>query len=573
MLKIRIYTYCHHVANISTLVTVPPLYTITIQSTELMTNVPEQSDPKTGDGQRLKILLVDDVQENLELLEDVLSENGYAPVMAKNGVEALELVHHEPVHMIVADAMMPKMDGFQLCKEIRALPAYSTMPFIIYTGNYVDAADQEFARSIGVDRYVVKYAGLGTLVQAINELAHMHYGRKPEEPAPVQEQIDDQEFIEKHRAIVIKKLEEKMAELEMYADTLVRKNREIQASEDRYRTLFDHASIAIFVLDRETGRVLDVNRAGTELLGFPREDLQAMSHLPVAGGDFTATMLDTARFASGETTITRRDGTTVQVDIGVGPVTRPQDTRVLLYVRDISEQKMMRDQLVQAEKMTLMGRLAAGIAHEIRNPLSAISLNLQYMVFKTQQQPELCDPLRDALEGTKRIEAVIENTLNLARVTPPVLKEHQMNELVPQVLGFITLSVQNNDVQFVTSYAEDLPAIRIDAKQIQQVVLNIVQNAVDASPDGGTVEMSTGRVHSGDPIREFVQLTVRDHGPGLSAEQRKHLFEQFFTTKAGGTGLGLSISKQIVEKHKGELHIDSAEGGGTVVRLNLPIHS
>ena len=86
--------------------------------------------------------------------------------------------------MIVADAMMPKMDGFQLCKEVRALPSCSTLPFIIYTGNYVDATDQEFARSIGVDRYVVKYAGLGALVQAINELAQQRYGRKPEEPAP-----------------------------------------------------------------------------------------------------------------------------------------------------------------------------------------------------------------------------------------------------------------------------------------------------------------------------------------------------------------------------------------------------
>ena len=83
--------------------------------------------------------------------------------------------------------------------------------------------------------------------------------------------------------------------------------------------------------------------------------------------------------------ITARDGNASQVDIGVGPVTRPQDTRVLLYVRDITEQKKMRDQLVQAEKMTLMGRLAAGIAHEIRNPLSAISLNLQYLAYKTQQ--------------------------------------------------------------------------------------------------------------------------------------------------------------------------------------------
>ena len=144
-----------------------------------MTHESELKEPKIGDGRRLKILCVDDVQENLELLEDVLSENGYAPLMAKNGVEALDLMHREQVHMIVADAMMPKMDGFQLCKEVRALPSGSTMPFIIYTGNYVDAADQEFARSIGVDRYVVKYAGLGTLVQAIDELAQQQYGRKP----------------------------------------------------------------------------------------------------------------------------------------------------------------------------------------------------------------------------------------------------------------------------------------------------------------------------------------------------------------------------------------------------------
>ncbi|MCC6398233.1 MAG: PAS domain S-box protein, partial [Bacteroidetes bacterium] len=501
------------------------------------------------------------------------SENGYAPLLARNGVEALTLVLDEPVQMIVADAMMPKMDGFQLCKEVRTLPSCSTIPFIIYTGNYVDAADQEFARSIGVDRYVVKYAGLGALVQAINELAQQHYGRKMEEPAPVQEQIDDQEFLEKHRAIVIKKLEEKMAELEMYADTLIRKNREIQASEDRYRTLFDHASSAIFVLDRETGKVLDVNRAGIDLLGFAREELLAMSHLPVAGGDFTATMLDTSRYASGETTITRRDGTSVQVDIGIGPVARPQDTRVLLYVRDISEQKKMREQLVQAEKMTLMGRLAAGIAHEIRNPLSAVALNLQYLVFKTQQQPELCDPLRDALEGTKRIEAVIENTLNLARVTPPVLNEQQINDLVPQVLGFIKLSVQQKEVRFATSYADALPPIRIDAKQIQQVILNVVQNAIDASPDKGTVELTTLLSHPEDAGKPFVELAVRDYGPGLSAEQRKHLFEQFYTTKPGGTGLGLSISKQIVEKHKGSMRIDPADGGGTIVRLLLPIHS
>lgn len=536
-----------------------------------MTNMSQTNGRDTGDRRLLKVLLVDDVQENLELLEDVLSENGYQPVLARNGVEALRVAQSETIHMIVADAMMPKMDGFQLCKEVRAIPACAVVPFIIYTGNYVDAADQEFARSIGVDRYVVKYAGLGALVQAINDLAQQHYGRTPDEPVPVQEQLDDQEFLEKHRAIVIKKLEEKMTELEMYADTLIRKNKEIQASEDRYRTLFDHASIAIFVVDRETGKVLDVNRAGVELLGYSREELMAMTHLPLAGGGVTNAMLESGRFSTGETTITRKGGESVPVDLGVGPLTRPQDTRVLLYVRDISEQKQMREQLIQAEKMTIMGRLAAGIAHEIRNPLSAIALNLQYLILKTQQHTDLCDPLKDALEGTRRIETVIENTLNLARVTPPVLKDAHLNEIVHQVLGFIKLSVQQKDVQFVTRLADGLPPVTLDAKQIQQVLLNVVQNAIDASPEGMQVELATAACE--DPaMGGVVELTVRDHGPGISDEHRKHLFEQFFTTKAGGTGLGLSISRQIMEKHRGEIRIDPAEGGGTCVRLVFPLH-
>ncbi len=538
-----------------------------------MTNLSHTNGTLTGDGRVMKVLLVDDVQENLELLEDVLSENGYQPLLARNGVEALHLVQTDTVHMIVADAMMPKMDGFQLCKEIRAIPACATVPFIIYTGNYVDAGDQEFARSIGVDRYVVKYAGLGALVQAINELAQQKYGRTPEDAAPAQEHLDDQEFLEKHRAIVIKKLEEKMTELEMYADTLIRKNKEIQASEDRYRTLFDHASIAIFVVDRATGKVLDVNRAGVELLGYTREELMAMNRLPLGAGGFTNAILESAGFSSGETTITRKGGESVPVDLGVGPLTRPQDTRVLLYVRDISEQKQMREQLIQAEKMTLMGRLAAGIAHEIRNPLSAIALNLQFLILKTQEQTEMSDPLKDALEGTRRIESVIENTLNLARVTPPVLKEAQLNDIVQQVLGFIKLSVQQKDVRFATRLADGMPPVWIDAKQIQQVLLNVVQNAIDASPEGTDVELGTLLSGEDGSAGGTVELSVRDHGPGISQDDRKHLFEQFFTTKAGGTGLGLSISRQIMEKHRGEIRIDPADGGGTIVRLLFPLHS
>jgi signal transduction histidine kinase len=301
-----------------------------------------------------------------------------------------------------------------------------------------------------------------------------------------------------------------------------------------------------------------------------------MPGLPFTNTDFAACLRDATRFTSGDMSLTRPDGETLQVDVGFGPLTKNQDTRILVYIRDITEQRQMRQQLMQAEKMTLMGRLAAGIAHEIRNPLSAIALNLQYLITKIDQYPELREALQDALEGTKRIEAVIENTLNLARFTPPVLREEHINELVRQVLGFVKISVQQKEVHFDTALAPDLPVIHADAKQIQQVILNVIQNAIDASAEGGRVVVLTGieswsSADGGDT--NAIVVKVRDHGKGITAEQRKHLFEQFYTTKKGGTGLGLTISRQIMEKHRGEIRFDAPEDGGTLVRLLFPIHS
>jgi PAS domain S-box-containing protein len=531
-----------------------------------------------GEPPQLRILVVDDVPENLELLQDVLSESGYVSMTAKNGLEALEILKRETVHLIVADAMMPKMDGFQLCKEVRALRVGATMPFIIYTANYVDETDQEFARSIGVDRYVVKYAGLGPLTEAVNELVQEHYGRKPEQPVAEQARLDDHAFLEKHRALIIKKLEEKMAELEVYAKTLERKNREIQSSEERYRALFENASIAIFVIDRETGKVVDVNGQGLLLLGYSKEDLLAMPHLPFADtGDFTRAMLEANHFIAGETTIHRSDGGVLAVDIGVGPVVRPQDPRLLLYIRDITEQKIMREHLMQAEKMTLMGRLAAGIAHEVRNPLAAITLNLQYLAAKYSNERALSESVTDALEGAKRVESVIENTLSLARITPPVLQQERVNDLIQKVIGFINISSKQKDVEIETHLSENLPPIKADAQQIQQVLLNIVQNAIDASPARTVVTLSTSLEKTGEGVdsrpRDCVCVSVRDQGTGVPPEHRKYLFQQFRTSKPGGTGLGLVLSKQIIERHRGSISLNDAPGGGTIVRMLFPIHS
>ena len=401
------------------------------------------------------------------------------------------------------------------------------------------------------------------------------YGVRAVQPVAAAEQIDEHAFLEQHRAIVIRKLEEKMAELEMYADTLVRKNREIQASEERYRALFDHASIAIFVTDHESGRILDANRQALALLGYRKEELLEMPALPF-GGEPGAQKSAVPLYASGETTIRTKSGEAIQVDVVVGPVTRPQDPRVMLFVRDVTEKKKMQAQLLQAEKLTLMGRLAAGIAHEIRNPLAAVTLNLQYLVGKLGAEGDLRQTLDDMLEGARRIETVIGNTLNLARVAPPVLELNQLNGLIDQVLRYVKIALQQKRITIEARLDRNIPSVSADARQIQQVMINVLQNAIDASPEGSMLTVTTGiavevrtDVTPGT-IRKAV-VEIRDRGAGIPPDHVKQIFESFRTTKAGGTGLGLALSKFIMDRHNAEIRIEPAVGGGTIVKLVFPI--
>jgi signal transduction histidine kinase len=298
-----------------------------------------------------------------------------------------------------------------------------------------------------------------------------------------------------------------------------------------------------------------------------REELLRLPQIPFAADGGLADGIRKAETTfTGEAAVKTGDGEVLDVEVGVGPMTHREDTRILLYVRDITEQRKLRAELFQAEKMGLLGRVAAGIAHEIRNPLSAISLNLQYLLQKYSSDADISQSARDAYEGTQRVAAVVENTLSLARVSPPVLKPEDMNPLVETVIGFLRISTQKKDIHLEPQLTPMLPPILADAKQVQQVVLNVVQNAIDASPEHGVVTVGTGRSVEGK-----VEIVVRDHGPGIPPGQRQRLFEQFHTTKTGGTGLGLSLSKQIMDRHNGEIRVEVAPGGGTVVTVVFPV--
>lgn len=518
----------------------------------------------------LTILVVDDMQETLELLEDVLKENGYATLSVRNGLDALDRLRHTQVHMIIADAMMPKMDGFQLCREVKADARHRRVPFVMYTANYVDTEDAELARSVGVDRYVVKNDGLAGLVAAVNDLARQRYGFSGDQQPEPRQGLDDVAFLEKHHAIIGRKLEEKMAELEMYAESLARKNLELQSSELRYRSLFEQAAVAIVVVDARTGRVMDVNARGLELLRTTRETALALPRFPLLEGE---PPYSPSALRGGEVTFAPPGGETLTLEMGAIPLAEPRDPRVMLFLRDVTEARQMRQQLIQAERMMLLGTFAAGIAHDIRNPLAAVTLNLQYYAQRFHPAEAERETIEAAMEGTRRIEQIIESTLNLARQNPAAMRPEDLNAVVARALWFIATPAKQRAVKVETRLSPGLAGVTMDARQIQQVLMNVMQNAVEASPRGGLVLVETGPVPAAAPDDDGrVAVTLTDHGCGISAADLGKLFKPLRTTKVGGTGLGLAMAKHIMDLHQGEILVESKEGEGTTVRLLFPVN-
>jgi two-component system NtrC family sensor kinase len=229
------------------------------------------------------------------------------------------------------------------------------------------------------------------------------------------------------------------------------------------------------------------------------------------------------------------------------------------------------EQLIQSEKMAALGQLSAGIAHEIRNPLTSIKIFIQSLEKDSDLEENQKEDFRIILKEIDRINEHITLFLNFARPEEPIFQAIKIAELVREPLNLITANLKNSGIQPVVSLADEHPPVEGDRKQLAQVVLNLLLNAVEAMPRGGTLTISSTVAVNPESRQEFLQLIVKDTGPGVSEKDRPHLFDPFFTTKAGGTGLGLSVAYSIIQKHNGRIEVESELGKGASFILSLPV--
>jgi PAS domain S-box-containing protein len=364
---------------------------------------------------------------------------------------------------------------------------------------------------------------------------------------------------------------------------------EAYIASDRYRHLQQLESIindsgdVIFSLDNEL-RFRSWNRAAervfgwsaAEILGKPLKTILPPEVVP--SGELARVERDMreAGHSHFETLRLTKDGRRVPVEVTVSLLRDPQGNPIgrSAILRDITERKRLEEEKLRAERLAVIGTMSAKLAHEIRNPLSSITLNIELIrdevAALTRGNPDAAKESRALLESldseVRRIQRVTEDYLKFARLPRPVPDRVQLNEVLEQGLAFLDSLFHATGVVVRTELDPALPALRADESQLWQAILNLVRNAIEAMPDGGTLTVRT------EARAGTVVLTVADTGKGMSESERAQVFTPFFSTKAGGTGLGLPLTQQIIHEHGGQIRCESAPQKGTTFIIELPVH-
>ena len=241
-----------------------------------------------------------------------------------------------------------------------------------------------------------------------------------------------------------------------------------------------------------------------------------------------------------------------------------------IILRDITETRRSTEQTIESERLNALTLLAAGVAHEIGNPLNSLNIHLQLLERKLRRVPEelradLEASVHIAKEEITRLDYIITQFLRAIRPAPLQTTLENLNELVQESLAFLAPELKDRDILVETDYAEDLPPLHIDRHQIKQVFYNVIKNAAQAMKAGGILHLRTSR------DEEHVSATFIDTGGGIPADAMSKVFDPYFTTKEAGSGLGLLIVRRIVREHGGEIDIVNREGTGVALTIRLPI--
>jgi signal transduction histidine kinase len=274
-----------------------------------------------------------------------------------------------------------------------------------------------------------------------------------------------------------------------------------------------------------------------------------------------------------------RNGDTRLFDVYASPLTIGGQTggRVVAIL-DVTEAEKVREELRRSRTLSAVGQITATVAHELYNPIGAVKLNLDLLEMQTSGDGDLNHTVARLKRGVEHLSTIVMDLRHLTRTRDPERQTTDLNRLLDEVVELASDRLERSRVCVERNYATQLPRGDYDPQQLRKVFLNLLINAVEASPQNSGVELRTCYVSAAAPSPaetngdhgELV-VSVIDRGAGMSGETKRRLFEAFYTTKHNGTGLGMMITQEIVKKHGGKMEVESEEGKGTTVSVYLPV--
>jgi two-component system cell cycle sensor histidine kinase/response regulator CckA len=537
----------------------------------------------------VKILIVDDSSDDRKVLRYLIAQQGHTAIEAEDGEAGLRIAKETDPDLIISDALMPVMDGFQFLREVKNEPLLRSKPFIFYSSSYKEYQDVRLAMSLGADAYIIKPVEPLELWAKIEEL--LGADRKGKS-SPVPLIKEDAEYLKRYSQVVAAKLEKKVQELERSLEERKLAEDSLKDRDAFIRDILESVDEGFIVVDQEY-RILSANRAYCAQVNRQQADVVGKYCYEVSHH------VDKPCFTRGELcavkqcfvtktphavthTHTKSTGEQQYVEIKAYPMfdAAGEVVSAIETVNDITEQKKLEDQLRQAQKMEAIGTLAGGVAHDFNNILTAIIGYGNIVKMKLPAADPLQASVNQILLSSDRAAHLTHGLLAFSRKQVINPKPVDLNDIVKNVEKLLRRLI-GEDVDLSVNLAADALIIMADSGQIEQTLMNLATNARDAMPEGGRLVIATGESAPPEEVTvagradtgKYALITVADTGTGMDEKIREKIFEPFFTTKeqGKGTGLGLSIVYGIVKQHNGYITVASEPGAGTSFSLYFPL--
>ncbi|HEY0545050.1 MAG TPA: response regulator [Pyrinomonadaceae bacterium] len=505
-----------------------------------------------------KVLLVDDEPSIRWTMAEFLKREGYDAVTASDFESALECFQQNRLDAAVVDIILPRKSGIELLKELRARAP--RLPVIMITGEPNISQMPDIVRAGAYD-FISKPVSKHVLVKIVS--------RAVEHKRLSDEKLDLEEQLKKHT--------------EQLETTIAARTTELRESEQRYRLLFESNPQPMWVFDYDTLRFLAVNDAAVRHYGYSREeflsmtlkDIRPAADVPALLDDLTKTGAE-FEAKSGPWRHRTKDGALILIEVSTHTLDFDGHQAALALLTDITARKaaeeelrQMQERLVHNEKIAALGRVAAQVAHEVKNPLAGLrlySLHLKNKVAGKLADNEM-DIINKIADGIGRLTETTEQILSFARPINMNLTRVNLNTVVSDTAQLLEPQSASNSIALKLELAEPAPTGMLDEASIHAALMNLMLNAIQAMQGGGTLTVKTGMRD------DALLIDITDTGKGMSEEQVRNVFEPFYTTKAQGLGLGMPYAKKIIEQHQGAIRVESREGAGTSIEIELPAGS